>query len=162
MNIFYLDEDFEQSAKYHVDKHTVKMPLEASQLLVDTILTCSSSKPPITKSGTNFRPLSKSMHNHPCAKFCRTKQGFEFTLNYLISLLKEYTFRYGKIHYCQNYVDYIQQNRPNLSDYTPFFPLAMPTECRLDNPILSYRNYYNTEKRHLFSWKNRQIPFWIS
>ena len=37
MNLFYLDEDFDKSAQYHVDKHIVKMPLEAAQLLCTAV-----------------------------------------------------------------------------------------------------------------------------
>ena len=33
MNLFYLDEDLDKCAEYHVDKHIVKMPLEAAQIL---------------------------------------------------------------------------------------------------------------------------------
>lgn len=33
MNIFILDNDFQQNAIYHVDSHIVKMPTEASQML---------------------------------------------------------------------------------------------------------------------------------
>ena len=33
MNIFVLDEDLDKCAEYHVDKHIVKMPLEAAQML---------------------------------------------------------------------------------------------------------------------------------
>ena len=29
MNLFYLDKNFDKCAEYHVDKHIVKMPLEA-------------------------------------------------------------------------------------------------------------------------------------
>ena len=37
MNLFYLDEDLDKCAEYHVDKHIVKMPLEAAQLLCTAI-----------------------------------------------------------------------------------------------------------------------------
>ena len=37
MNLFYLDEDLDKSAQYHVDKHIVKMPLEAAQLLCTAV-----------------------------------------------------------------------------------------------------------------------------
>ena len=37
MNLFYLDEDLDKCAEYHVDKHIVKMPLEAAQILCTTI-----------------------------------------------------------------------------------------------------------------------------
>ena len=32
MNLFYLDEDLDKCAEYHVDKHIVKMPLEVAQI----------------------------------------------------------------------------------------------------------------------------------
>ena len=43
MNLFYLDNDLDKCAEYHVDKHVNKMILEAAQLLctaiwVDTLL----------------------------------------------------------------------------------------------------------------------------
>ena len=31
MNLFYLDENLDKCAEYHVDKHIVKMPLEVAQ-----------------------------------------------------------------------------------------------------------------------------------
>jgi hypothetical protein len=37
MNLFYLDENLDKCAEYHVDKHIVKMPLEAAQLLCTAI-----------------------------------------------------------------------------------------------------------------------------
>ena len=33
MNIFYLHEDPIQNAKWHIDKHIVKMPIEYAQLM---------------------------------------------------------------------------------------------------------------------------------
>ena len=43
MNIFILDKNIDKCAEYHVDKHIVKMPLEAAQMLctnqwIDTYL----------------------------------------------------------------------------------------------------------------------------
>lgn len=162
MNIFYLDKNFNLSAQYHVDKHIVKMPTEASQLLIDAIITTKTVVPPLTKSGKPFKPLSKGQHNHPCAKFSRTDYGFDFLTNYLKALCKEYTYRYNKIHFCESqYLKWIILNKPKFSIYQIDFPLAMPEYCRLKNPILSYRNYYNFEKQHLFSWKKRSVPLWI-
>ena len=37
MNLFYLDKDLDKAAQFHVDKHIVKMPLEAAQILCTTI-----------------------------------------------------------------------------------------------------------------------------
>jgi len=51
---------------------------------------------------------------------------------------------------------------PHIEDIglTPFAQ-AMPEQYKHDNPITAYRNYYNGEKQHLFSWKNRDVPEWI-
>ena len=37
MNLFYLDQDLDKCAQYHVDKHIVKMPLEVAQLMCTAI-----------------------------------------------------------------------------------------------------------------------------
>ena len=37
MNLFYLDEDLDKCAEYHVDKHIVKMPLEVAQILCTAV-----------------------------------------------------------------------------------------------------------------------------
>ena len=58
MNIFILDEDLDKCAEYHVDKHIVKMPLEAGQMLctVDTEI-CRIQ----TKQKTHIRRMGKSL-----------------------------------------------------------------------------------------------------
>lgn len=161
MNLFHLSEDFDESVKFHVDRHIVKMPTETSQLLIDTILTFLDVKPPLTKSGNYFKKLSKSQHNHPCAIFCRTEFGFNYCLNYLKFLCKEFNYRYNKNHFCENYLEFALRNQPVFQETKIDFPLAMPEYCRTLDPVLSYRLYYNLEKRHLFCWKNRNVPFWI-
>lgn len=161
MNLFNLSENFEESAIYHVDRHVVKMPTETSQILIDAILTFSDVRPPLTKSGSLFKKLSKSQHQHPCAIFCRTSIGFNYCINYLNALCKEYNYRYKKRHFCENYLEFAIKNKPNLPELEIDFPLAMPEYCRTKDPILSYRLYYNLEKRHLFNWKMRNVPFWV-
>ena len=43
---------------------------------------------------------------------------------------------------------------------TPF-ALAMPDQYKSNDPMLSYRNYYIHEKKHIASWKNREVPDWF-
>jgi hypothetical protein len=38
----------------------------------------------------------------------------------------------------------------------------MPEEYKANDPVIAYRDYYNKAKSHLHSWKNRQVPDWIS
>ena len=52
---------------------------------------------------------------------------------------------------------------PNLFDIgLTKFPEAMPEQYRCDDAIKAYRDYYNGDKRHLFNWKNRTVPEWIT
>jgi hypothetical protein len=37
----------------------------------------------------------------------------------------------------------------------------MPDECKVDDAVDSYRNYYMAEKRRMAIWKNREIPYWF-
>ena len=45
MNLFYLDEDLDKCAEYHVDNHVNKMILEAAQLLC-TVAVAPNPPPP--------------------------------------------------------------------------------------------------------------------
>lgn len=151
MNLFYLDSDHSKNAEYHTDKHVVKMILESAQLM-STTHNLSGGQGPY-----------KTTHvNHPTTIWLRASlDNYFWTHSYFVSLLKEYTYRYGKIHKCQQYV-YDFLTPPNIPDIGPTpFALAMPDYCKLDDPILSYRNYYNQEKRHLFRWTKRRTPLWI-
>lgn len=153
MNIFVLSENIKECATYHVDKHIVKMPLETAQMLCTTINVMGGESP------------YKSAHiNHPCSIWARqSKSNFLWLCELGKELCREYTYRYGKIHSCEKVIDYCYQNVPlNLEDKgLTRFAEAMDDMYKLENPILSYRKYYIEGKKHLHSWKKRQIPNFI-
>jgi len=155
MNIFFLDENPTLSAKYHVDKHVVKMILETAQLL------CSVHH--VTGQYTDQVPYKLSHKNHPCAVWAR-----ESLSNYLylcelgLELGKEYTYRYGKKHKSIEVIEWCIVNKPNIPDIGFTTPArAMPDEFKVDSVVESYRNYYMGAKSDLASWKNREKPFWF-
>jgi hypothetical protein len=152
MNIFVLDEDHTRSSEYHVNSHIIKMPLESAQMLC----TCVSH----FGLETPYKPTHKK---HPCNLWLlESLDNFYWLCDLGIALCKEYTFRYGKRHKCQDVIEWCRNNPPKLeSKGLTKQPLAMPEECKKDSVISSYRNYYNTDKKHLHSWKNRNKPFWI-
>jgi hypothetical protein len=41
------------------------------------------------------------------------------------------------------------------------FALAIPDECKTDDAVESYRNYYRTDKRYLCKWTKREVPDWF-
>ena len=166
MNIFFLDEDPMLAAKYHCDRHCVKMVLETAQIL-STVSRQLNLFPDFTMS------LYKETHkNHPCTKWAReSRENFIWLVNLGFFLCQEYYERYGKAkeksHACQNIIygmiGRISENyllgKFSKIERTPF-ALAMPNECKISsNAVDCYRTYYMTNKRHLAKWKT-QVPYW--
>jgi hypothetical protein len=154
MNIFVLSEKPKEAAKYHVDRHIVKMPLETAQLL------CTAHH----LSDSCFEaPYTPTHKNHPCSKWTRTSQSnYLWLCNLGLELCYEYSHRYGKVHKCQAVIFQCFQNIPDIPSLglTPFVQ-AMPDEFKNPDPVKAYRDYYMGAKKHLFSWKNREAPLWI-
>jgi hypothetical protein len=96
MNLFLLALDVKQCAEKHADVHVVKMPLEATQMLV-TAWHCA--RVPFVWT---FLPYKATHVNHPCAIWIRSDPAhYHWALQYGLSLCKEYTKRYGKVHACE-------------------------------------------------------------
>lgn len=178
MNIFYLHSDPKVCAQYHVDKHCVKMILETAQLLstahrvIDGIETIGVS-PSGRKQKRWVLPDSREQvlysatHiNHPSAIWCRKNESNYAWLHSLMAeLCIEYTYRYEKVHKCEQIglLEALRQIPNNIQhgDFTEPTP-AMPEQHKvLGNSIQSYYNYYNGEKRRMFSWKKRYVPPFI-
>jgi hypothetical protein len=157
MNIFFLHLSVRRCARWHCDRHCVKMILEYAQLL------CSA----IWLSG-GTAPYKLTHKNHPCAIWARHSQGNWLWLKSLaLALCDEYTFRYGKVHRTQEIIEQLEvPDLPNEWFTQP--PQAMPVEYKDTDSITAYRNYYILGKKHLHSWKDgrhawkkRKIPSFI-
>lgn len=155
MNMFWLDSDLTKAAEYHVDKHVVKMITEYSQILNSVYyFTDESDK---VAMGL-FNP------NHPCMIWVRHSLDNWLTLQQLgICLYAEYHYRYGfdRVHRSGEILTYIE--KPSLP-YKGFSdpPLCMPDDCKIvGDTVNSYRLYYSKYKSNLFSWRNREQPYWI-
>ena len=177
MNIFYLDDDTQKCAEYHVDKHVVKMILEYCQLLSTAHrITDGLEEPGLSKTGRNVKRwrlpedidnrVYQATHvNHPSAVWARSsKQNYLWLADLLNKLTKEYTRRYGKIHKCESdgLVELLQQPPVSISDgvFTQPTP-AMPDEHITKDSIMSYRTYYVKDKYRMASWKTRNVPEWF-
>ena len=155
MNIFFLHLDPRICAMWHVNRHVVKMILESCQML------CTAHH--VTESG--YTPPYKETHkNHPCTIWVRaSKANYLWLIQLALELCKEYTFRYGKIHKCQPYIEELKKNIPPIPDIEFTTPAqAMPVEYKDDDPVEAYRQYYFFEKNNLHQWKKRDVPFWIT
>ena len=180
MNIFYLHQSPKICAKFHVDKHCVKMILEYCQLLstahrvldgTQTIELVNGRKLKrwVLEDPTLNSVLYKATHvNHPSAVWVRqSSENYFYLAELLWDLSDEYTYRYGKIHKCMNsgliqtLFDTLPKNIPR-KQFTEPTP-AMPDIYKVKgNSIQSYVNYYNGDKRRMFNWKNREVPYFVT
>ena len=177
MNIFYLSECPREAAQYHVDKHTVKMILEAAQLLSTAHRVMDGhvyhTVSPGGRKLKRWKLLDERQHylyqathvNHPCAKWVRESvENYNWLHDHLMALLDEYEYRYEKQHKVKGNLSLLLGSPPHKLtewDWTEP-PLAMPDDFVVDNdPVESYRNYYREAKSHLHSWKKRGPPDWL-
>ena len=153
MNIFVLDTNPRLCAKYHCDKHAVKMILEHSQILCTTHWMNGSEA-----------PYKLTHKNHPCSIWAREcLENYLWLIDLTRELCKEYTSRYGKKHKCEAILDWCEDNIPNIPEkgYMTPFALAMPNEYKVSCPVQSYRNYYNGAKTSIAVWKYSEKPNWF-
>ena len=178
MNIFILDEDLDRCAEYHVDKHIIKMPLEAAQMLCTNMwidkyfgyVPEKVSKEQLAvlrekkKNEPRDFPYLPTMHNHPCTIWARTSlDNHEWLHCYAVALNDEYGYRYGKSH--KSVHDVILKLPEPLSiprrGLTPFAQ-AMPDELKGQDAVEAYRRFYHKDKATFASWKYRNKPDWWS
>ena len=176
MNIFYVHSDPIIAAQSLVDRHVVKMVLEAAQLLSTAHRVIDGTEyVDKTKTGRRVKRwklnddrdsvLYSATHvSHPSAVWARaTNNNYNWLFCHFVALLHEYTYRYGKIHKCEDMVVALMQPPHNipvgyLTQVTP----AMPDEYKVPgNSVESYRNYYREGKKHLHKWTKREAPEWI-
>lgn len=161
MNLFYLSEDFEESARFHVDQHIIKIITETAQCLSVAL---------------NEKGLYKRTHeNHVIVRWLReSASNIEWAANYGKSLFQEYLYRYNKPEKYQTARKIFDIALDNLQDFPAIqrteFKVAVPENARIsDDPVIVYRAHYNKNKRHLFfkkngahRWTKREIPEWIT
>jgi hypothetical protein len=190
MNIFVLHPNPRKSARWHVDRHVVKMLLETCQLLYTThwviafpqLKQCKSpislakfhktlqepkslkTAPVALSSGEHYRPCHVL---HPCARWTRQTLGNYLWLCRLgIELAREFRHRFGHVHSCEEHVQWLYANPPPGIRQLPksYFIMAMDEQYKISgDPIRSYRNYYKTSKkeRGLVKYTKRQVPHWL-
>ncbi len=165
MNIFYLHSNPKICAIYHNNKHICKMILETTQLLYTCIHMTTPEildYAPLNKSGQNG--YKKTHQNHPSSIWTRTSiSNYKWLCSLGVELCKEYTYRFEKIHSCQQHIEWLYKQQPNLSQLPFTQPLqAMPDKYKHENCIVAYRNYYINEKASFSKWTKRNIPYWFS
>jgi hypothetical protein len=152
MNIFVLSNDHAEAARWHVDKHVSKMPLESAQLLCTNLNNINV-----------FSPYKSAHVKHPCTLWVgQSRSNFMWLCDLGLELCAEYRYRYGREHACEIVIHYARSEAGKFADFglTPFAQ-AMPDEYKGPCAIEAYRRYYVGGKTHLASWKGRPRPSWF-
>jgi hypothetical protein len=159
MNIFAIEGnnnkiDWSKSAKSQDNYRVVKMILESTQML------CSTLNILIGEQVTPYRTTHK---NHPSTKWVReSSANFESLVEHTMSMLEEYTERFGKIHKCsyvlEKCIDLYEPSLFPLQQPTRL-PLAMPPEFKSDSIVESYRKFYASKPR--MRYPRNKIPEWF-
>ena len=166
MNLFILSRNIRECAECMFDKHIVKIILEAVQMLCTAIQILDADNE-IYKKVKVYKIAHK---NHPVTIWMRTSlENYMWALDLVEAMHDEWKYRYNhppdKEHKSYTLSTYLRTYAPSADKFpemglTPF-ALAMPVECKSDDPIESYRRYYQTpEKQKLASWKKRDKPEW--
>ena len=163
MNIFVLDENPIRAAEMMCDKHIPKMVVESAQMMASAVRRWGATDDvmPLTKAG---KPYKGGYPNHPCTVWAGDTFGnFSWVNDHAIALCDEYTYRFGKVHACDDPIttlwrvgiDWVGED--DLTT-TPF-ALAMPDEYRDDDAVQAYRAYYHS--KHFAKWeKGTPAPEW--
>ena len=166
MNLFILSLNFQECAECMFDKHVSKILLEAVQMLC-TAIQIVDQENEITSKIKLYKIAHK---NHPVTIWMRNSlDNYLWTLNLVDAMHEEWKFRYNhppeKMHKSYVVAKYLREYAPSAYKFPSIgltqFALAMPVEYKRDDPIESYRIYYQSpDKQKIASWKNREKPSW--
>ena len=176
-----MDPDPAICAKMHVDRHVCKMVIEYAQLM-STAHRVLDGEMYLDKTANNrsikrwrlldereTRLMKPTMMNHPSAIWLRqSDKNYLWLYQMWCELLKEFTYRYGKIHATARLIPDLAKvpEKCPTGSFTGPTP-AMPDDCKVSgNSLQSYHNYYVMKKSHLWSWKgkinSRKQPQWFT
>ncbi len=172
MNIFFLSADPRRCARWHCDKHVVKMILESTQILytahhVNGGTAIVEKSAPICES-TGKRGYKNHAAKHPSVKWASaTLPHYMWLCHMALFLVDEHAFRFqpARRHSCEVHLNWLLTHPPPelrtklkwLSAPTP----AMPDEYKVSSDIVEcYHAYYNGAKKEkgLFKWTRRHVP----
>lgn len=172
MNLFWLSRNMRRNARYHCNKHIVKMCIEPVQLLYTAWWMLQPSgdwrlTAPLNKKGEHG--YRKTHSNNALAVWVRTSRtNYMLCVEYALTLADEYRRRYKKQHGSQVHAEWLRDNLPpNLPDgkLTPI-PLIInqkpiPYAATKRDAVIAYRAYYRAEKTDILRYPDDRLPKWL-
>ena len=174
MNIFCIDKDPIQSAKWLCDQHCNKMVLESAQMVANCFtLETLAELAPKTQKGTARK---HSYYKHPCSIWARKTLGnLSWLLRHALAMEVERLDRGFNPHFSAEFLHWALDmtdwlGADNVEDttmeQTPFaIAISDTMKCRQDpsfescDEVGKYRLYYKLDKSFA-TWKKNK-PLWI-
>jgi len=143
MNIFATNKGAWKSAQALDNKRVIKMCLESAQLLSTAMHVM----------GAPGAPYQATHINHPCSVWTRASAAnYLWLINHFTALCKEYTYRYGKVHKCEQYLDVFYSGYNYMPDSLDITPFANCTKFKEEKNTFKAYKLALTDK-----WKNDKI-----
>lgn len=188
MNTFVLSLDPNKAARFHCNKHVVKMILESAQMLCAAhwihLLKSHNKTVNVFKrirdaqqwayehTAKELQPPWKMSHlRHPCTIWTAENiSNYKWQLSLCQALLAEYSIRYQRNHKTEHEAKWLAKNMPAgiSNSYLSDFPVCMKDEYKVAdehgiiNVVESYRNYYIKDKVRFAKWEPRaSMPMWF-
>jgi hypothetical protein len=162
VNIFFLSDCPEKSAKLLCNRHKVRMPLESAGMLAFAF---PEGETPIP----NLR--SNRHHKHPASVWARqSKSNFEWLLIHALTQAEDYKKHYKREHASEKHIHWFKNNYHKISfpraELTSFSRCFSSFKEYLDNTesntIKAYQSFYWLDKKTFAKWPSlEEIPdFW--
>ena len=148
MNIFFLDKHPVIAAQMQCNKHVVKMVLETAQMLSTA-----------ARAKGHDAGYKSAYPKHPMTLWVsQSADNFRWAWLHGMSLAKEYTNRYDRIHKSQEILEQLENYATGDEAHITEPPQCMPDEYKTKNYVEAYRNYYVGDKKRFAKYTNRKIP----
>jgi hypothetical protein len=152
MNIFVLDSDVRKCARYHADRHVIKMILESTQML------CTA----LHRHGVEA-PYKPTHRKHPCTLWAgESLANWKWLRRLALALNEEYKYRFGGKGDHSSAVVALKLQPPPINNIgLTEFAQAMPEEYKVKgDAVAAYRKFYIGEKSRFAKWTRRKVPKW--
>lgn len=148
MNIFVLSTDVAMCARFHCDKHVVKMATEYAQLLSTAA----------RLMGYEHDGYASTHENHPCTKWAAERmEHWAWLYELAVQIGAEYTRRYNKRHAATDMLERLPAELVAAADGCRKRPKkwvqCVPDDCKQDNVMEAYRKCYRVHKADFATWR---------
>ena len=148
MNIFFLDKHPVIAAQMQCNKHVVKMVLETAQMLSTA-----------ARAQGHDVGYKSAYPKHPMTLWVnQSADNFRWAWLHGMSLAKEYTNRYDKIHKSQAILEQLENYATGDESHITEPPQCMPDQYKTDDYVTAYRDYYVGDKKRFAKYTNRKTP----